>query len=106
MKDVTSPLLLPKRHIFVCANRREADSPLGSGCAERGDVLFDEFKNEVLAHGLHRDVWITKTHCLGICPKKGATVAIYGFSCPVSSPGGRIVQEVEPCDVAGLLMSS
>jgi hypothetical protein len=86
-----SPLL----HLFVCANRREG-SPLGPGCGERGDALYDALKGEVAARGQHVTTWVTKTHCLGICPKRGATVARY----PGSEP---ILSDVEVSDVAALL---
>jgi (2Fe-2S) ferredoxin len=69
--------LLPQVHLFVCANRRELDSPLGRGCSEFGDALYDMLKAEVGKRGLVRSVWVTKTHCLGICPKHGATTALY-----------------------------
>ena len=85
----------PKLHLLVCANRRE-DSPLGPGCAERGDALYDALKGEVAARGKHVEIWVTKTHCLGICPKHGATVARY----PSPDP---IISDVEVCDVPALL---
>jgi (2Fe-2S) ferredoxin len=69
--------LLPEAQLFVCANRREAGSPLGAGCSDHGERLYDALKDEVLRRGLVRAVWITKTYCLGICPKEGATVALY-----------------------------
>jgi (2Fe-2S) ferredoxin len=69
--------LLPQVHLFVCANRREAGSPLGTGCADAGDGVYDALKAEVAHRGLVRAAWVTKTHCLGICPKEGATVAAY-----------------------------
>jgi (2Fe-2S) ferredoxin len=69
--------LLPQVHLFVCANRREAGNPLGPGCSGHGDALYDALKAEVATRGLVRSVWVTKTHCLGICPKDGATVAAY-----------------------------
>jgi predicted metal-binding protein len=68
--------LVPEHHLFVCANRREAGSPLGPGCSDAGDALYDRLKEEVPRRGLVRSLWITKTHCLGICPKDGATVAL------------------------------
>lgn len=85
----------PKLHVFVCANRREG-SPLGPGCGERGDAVYDALKREVAARGAVSDTWITKTHCLGVCPRRGATVARY----PSATP---IVAEVEPSDAADLL---
>lgn len=85
----------PRLHLFVCANRRDG-SPLGPGCAERGDAVYDALKREVAARGLIAEVWITKTHCLGICPKRGATAARYPDARPIRT-------EVEPSDVAALL---
>ena len=86
--------LRPKLHLFVCGNRRDDASPLGTGCAERGDALYEELKREVAARGAYTRVWVTKTHCLGVCPKTGATVAIY--------PSGRIVADVLLGDAPGL----
>jgi predicted metal-binding protein len=76
----------PKRHLLVCANRRDASSPLGTGCAERGDAVYDGLKKWVAERGLYAQVWVTKTHCLGICPKSGCTIAVY--------PDGKIISEV------------
>lgn len=85
----------PRAHVFVCANRRDG-SPLGPGCSEHGDVVYDAMKTEVGKRRLVADVWVTKTHCLGICPKHGATVARYpGFAEP-------IVTEVETSDVPAI----
>jgi (2Fe-2S) ferredoxin len=89
------PAAPPRRHLFVCANRREG-SALGTGCSERGEALYAALKREVAERGLVRDVWVTKTHCLGICPKAGATVARY----PSESP---ILTEVEPEHAAALV---
>jgi hypothetical protein len=85
----------PRLHLFVCANRREG-SPLGPGCGERGDALYDALKAEVAARGEHVTTWVTKTQCLGICPKEGATVARYPGTAP-------IISDVEVGDVAALL---
>jgi hypothetical protein len=102
----------PRLHLFVCANRRDgastappergrnqdAKAVLGPGCAERGDALYDALKTEVAARGEVASIWVTKTHCLGICPKRGATVAQY--------PGARPIRaDVEVGDVAALLDS-
>ena len=85
----------PSQHFFVCANRREG-SVLGPGCGERGDALYDALKSEIAARRKVVTVWVTKTHCLGICPSQGATVARY----PSRDP---IVTDVEVSDVAELL---
>ena len=87
----------PQLHLFVCANRREA-SPLGRGCAERGDAVYDALKSEVARTGRVVDTWVTKTHCLGVCPKHGATVARY----PSAQP---ILSDVEVSNVPALLSS-
>jgi (2Fe-2S) ferredoxin len=86
----------PRLHLFVCANRRSG-SPLGPGCAERGDEVYDALKQEVAKRGRIADVWVTKTHCLGVCPKEGATVARY--------PGtvGGIRSEATPADAPSML---
>ena len=91
-----APSAPPTLHLFVCANRRQG-SPLGPGCGERGDAVYEALKAEVAARGEHVTTWVTKTHCLGICPKRGATVARY--------PGHEqpIVTDVEPSDVNALL---
>jgi predicted metal-binding protein len=85
----------PRLHLFVCANRREG-SPLGPGCGERGDALYDALKAEVSARHLVNEVWITKTLCLGICPKVGATVARYPSKEPIRA-------DMEPAHVDALL---
>jgi (2Fe-2S) ferredoxin len=85
----------PRTHLFVCANQRDASS-LGPGCGARGEALYEALKAEVGARGLVRDVWVTKTHCLGICPEKGATTACYPSDEPIRS-------EVLPEDAAALL---
>lgn len=83
----------PQLHLFVCANRRE-NSPLGPGCGDRGEEVYAALKaqNREVAR-----VWITKTHCLGICPRSGCTVAQY----PNVDP--PIVTEVTVEDVPALL---
>jgi len=89
--------IAPRLHLFVCANRREG-SPLGPGCGERGDVVYDALKSAVARiRGATVTVWVTKTHCLGICPKSGCTVARY------PNVDGTIMTEVTPADVPALL---
>lgn len=88
----------PRVHLFVCANRREG-SPLGPGCGAHGDAVYDALKREVATRRLVTEAWITKTHCLGICPRQGATVASYGTG-ENTSP---IRCEVEATDAGALL---
>jgi (2Fe-2S) ferredoxin len=68
---------LPALHVFVCANRRDPSSPLGAGCGRYGERVYDALKDRVAARGAHGSTWITKTHCLGICPRTGCTIALY-----------------------------
>ena len=84
----------PQVHFFVCANRRDASSPLGAGCGDEGDALYDALKKEVARHGEHARVWITKTACMGVCPKHGATCARY--------PHSRIFTDARASDAAAL----
>ena len=87
--------LAPQLHLFVCANHRDADSPLGPGCGDEGERVFAIMKAEVARRGAYRAIWVTKTHCLGVCPKRGATVAVY--------PRGTLYSEVDETEAAALL---
>jgi (2Fe-2S) ferredoxin len=86
--------LVPALHVFVCANRREAGSPLGAGCGDAGEAVFEAMKSEVAARSVYRAVWVTQTKCLGICPERGATIALY--------PEQRVLSEMLPSDVPAL----
>lgn len=81
--------------LFVCVNERPPDDPLGPGCGQRGLAVYDALKQEVAARGEVSGVWVTRTHCLGICPAQGCTVAL--------APQGRVFREVVPADVPVLL---
>jgi hypothetical protein len=85
----------PALHLFVCANARSANDPLGAGCGARGEAVYARLKDEVAARRAFTSVWVTKTYCLGICPKSGCTVAEY--------PRGIVYRDVETGDAAGLL---
>ena len=37
---------------------------------------LDSNNVDVFRRGAHQSVWVTRTQCLGICPKRGATVAV------------------------------
>ncbi len=95
MRTATSPRL----HFFVCANRRLPTDPLGTGCADRGEAVYASLKSAVARHGAVATVWVTKTHCLGMCPRRGAAVARH----PSTSP---ILTEVEVEDVPRLFEES
>jgi len=85
----------PPLHLFVCANRRSPNDPLGPGCGDAGEAVYAAMKDEVARRGAYRTIWIAKTHCLGICPKRGCTVVRY--------PSGDVFAEVEVADAAMLL---
>src|SRR5262245_43748477 len=95
VRDVAAP----PAHVLVCANERDAASALGAGCGARGEALYAAFKDAVAARGAYRSVWITKTHCLGVCPREGATCAL------ADGRGRRILAEVVPGDVPELFAS-
>lgn len=96
MRELSNAPLQPRLHLFVCANRREG-SPLGPGCGANGEEVYGALKSAVARiPGGTVAIWVTKTHCLGICPKRGCTVARY----PSARP---IVMEVTPDDVPALL---
>lgn len=77
----------PNRHLFVCVNRRSEWDPLGSGCGDRGEALYASLKACVAQRGLVRDVWVTRTLCLGLCPRRGGALASY--------PEGLLLSEVD-----------
>ena len=83
---------LPQVHFFVCANRREADAPLGPGCGDAGEAVYLALKDEVARRREYQRVWVTQTRCLGICPK-GATVAVYA-----AGRAAGLLTEVAPTD--------
>lgn len=85
-------VLAPRVHLFVCANRRVEGSPLGTGCGDAGDALYHALKQEVTARSSYVRVWVTKTACMGICPKSGATCIRY--------PAQAIYTEAEASDAS------
>jgi predicted metal-binding protein len=84
----------PKKHLFVCTHSRPAGDPLGGGCADRGERVFAALKNRV-AETFAFHVWVTRTGCMGICPKEGATVA--------STEQESLLQEVSETDAAQIV---
>lgn len=85
----------PSAQLFVCANTRDPSSPLGAGCGARGEAVYAALKEEVARRGLIRSVWVTKTHCLGICPRAGCSVASY--------PARTFAEGATPADAQALL---
>ncbi len=95
-----SPVPLPAAQLFVCVNRRPPGDPLGEGCGARGDLVYDTAKRAVLAARGASKVWVTRTYCLGICPKQGATAQrlVQRAQTPAA-----LFTEVTPADVPALL---
>lgn len=87
--------LRPRRQLFVCTNARADGDPLRSGCGSVGPAVFTALKGAALRRGLSRDLWITRTHCLGHCPEKGCAVALH--------PQNLHLIEVSVDDLAELL---
>jgi (2Fe-2S) ferredoxin len=74
--------IMPRLHLFVCVNERDPNDPLGPGC--RGGETYAALKDEVARRGEVASVWVTRTYCLGVCPREGCTVAVY--------PRGQLVR--------------
>lgn len=94
----TAPYRPSGSQVFVCVNRRRDDDPLGAGCGDRGDALYAACRKLVASNGLVSRIWITRTYCLGVCPRQGAAVAL--------SPGGALLTEAEPSDAVAILQAS
>jgi len=84
-------------HLFVCVNERAENDPLGRGCGATGAEVYDALKEEVARRGEVQTTWITRTHCLGVCPSDGCTVASY--------PSGAIVR-IRTIDEAKALLDA
>jgi predicted metal-binding protein len=84
----------PKRHLFVCTHTRSLGDPLGTGCSSRGEEVFKALKARVAEKRLFT-TWVTRTGCMGVCPKEGATVA--------STEHETLLNEVTSTDAEELL---
>ena len=68
----------PKLHLFICCNERGKDSPLKISCSPTITAEnVAEVKKWIVEHGLHREILITKTGCLGKCTSKGGVILSY-----------------------------
>lgn len=67
----------PRAQIFVCTNQRAEDDPLKSACGAHGTAVFDAIRSEVRARGLLAALWVTRTGCLGQCPREGCSVVVH-----------------------------
>jgi hypothetical protein len=80
--------------VLVCVNQRPETDVLGPGCGERGERLVALLRNRVAQTGAYAQVWVTRTHCQGLCPKRGASVVISALLQPLV--------EVEDADLESL----
>ncbi len=87
--------IAPVAQLFVCTNARASDDPLQSRCGEHGGIVLAALKRKVAQLGRVSDVWVTKTGCLGQCPKDGCSVVI--------APSGEQWVDVREGDVTALL---
>jgi predicted metal-binding protein len=87
--------LQPAAQLLVCTNAREASDPLRSGCGAHGPRVYQSLKRAVAEHGRVADVWITRSLCLGQCPRDGCAVAI--------QPANEHFVDVKDVDAAVLM---
>lgn len=65
----------PKIHLFVCTNNRNGES---ASCAPRiDDTIVTSVKKWVISQGLAKEVYCTKTRCLGFCNSNGGVACVY-----------------------------
>ena len=67
----------PEHHVFVCINDRGGEASMPSCGPNGGSEVLASFLSERARRGLYRELFITETRCLGICPPSGATVVVY-----------------------------
>lgn len=78
MKEIDFPK--PRKHIFVCVNdkpvRKDGIKP--NCCAKFISVEeFKEIKLELVKSGKSREIYLTRTGCLGFCNPNGFVVCVY-----------------------------
>ena len=67
----------PSRHVFICTNRRDADAGMASCGANDGARVLALLREARAVRGLYREIFVTESACLGVCPEAGATVVVY-----------------------------
>jgi (2Fe-2S) ferredoxin len=67
----------PTRHVFICTNRRDAASGMPSCGANDGAHVLAALREARAARGLYRELFVTESACLGVCPEAGATLVVY-----------------------------
>ncbi|MBT4604800.1 (2Fe-2S) ferredoxin domain-containing protein [archaeon] len=85
LQNQPNPLL----HVFVCVNDRtlknkqqKQNNPSYQCMQSCGQTItketVKEVKSWIMQNSLTHKVLITKTKCLGVCPKTGGVIVIYG----------------------------
>jgi (2Fe-2S) ferredoxin len=75
LQNPPSPFL----HVFVCINDRTLRAKDVPSCGPSiTKETVKEVKYWIMQNNLIHEVLITKTGCLGICPKDGGIIVIYG----------------------------
>ncbi|MFO0562970.1 MAG: (2Fe-2S) ferredoxin domain-containing protein [Polyangiales bacterium] len=85
----------PRAQIFVCTNQRAADDPLVSACGATGPAVFEAVRGEVRSRAMLATLWVTRTGCLGQCPRGGCAVVVH-------PPGVQLV-DVRPEDASSVV---
>jgi hypothetical protein len=62
--------------ILVCVNQRPETNVLGPGCGARGERLVSLLLHRVAQTQSYAQFWVSRTHCQGLCPKRGASVVV------------------------------
>jgi len=69
-------MIMRKRYVFVCINRRPDDNPKGCCAAKDSEEVYKALKAEVAARGLaQREVRVCTSSCLDQCAT-GVTVLV------------------------------
>jgi (2Fe-2S) ferredoxin len=79
-----------ERHVFICTNRREPDSPKGDCASRGGEEVREAFKRTLHEKGLKSRMRANAAGCLDQCAR-GVTVVVY--------PEGVWYGGVKPADV-------
>ncbi|MCO4744028.1 MAG: (2Fe-2S) ferredoxin domain-containing protein [Proteobacteria bacterium] len=62
--------------VLVCTHQRPEGADKASCGVEEGEELRDWLKARLKADGLKGPVLCAKSSCLGICPRRGTTIAV------------------------------
>lgn len=62
--------------VLVCTHQRPPEAEKASCGEEQGVALRDWLKARLKADGLKGPVLCAKSSCLGVCPRRGTTIAV------------------------------